>query len=120
MTDAAESKDVWASISELVRSRDVRKSAISKRVTRLEREGLVHPRPGPLNSKEVNLAEFELACAQTTDEIRAQNGRAAKPIHRMAAEANGGRSTVPSSVAPADMGTAPSDLVLSHEQAKRM
>lgn len=120
MADAAESTDVGASISELARIRGVRKSAISKRVARLERQGLVHPRRGPLNSKEVNVAEFLLAVEKTTDAIREANGRAAKPSHRVAADANGERSAASSPVAPVDMGPAPSDPPTpAREQAKR-
>jgi DNA-binding MarR family transcriptional regulator len=104
----------WASISELARRLGIRKSAISKRVTRLEQEGLVHPRPGPLNSKEVNVAEYFRAVEETKDAVREANGRAAAPVH----EANRRRrGAEPADLA--DMAGAPGDPILAREQAKR-
>ncbi len=93
MTDAA-SIDGWASVSELARLRGVQKSAISKRVTRLEALGVLHPKAGPRGKKLVSLAEFERAIAETTDAVRESNGRAAQPAG------------------------APSDPVLAREQAR--
>jgi DNA-binding IscR family transcriptional regulator len=112
------SGDGWLSVSALARLRGVQKSAISKRVARLEKEGLVHPRLGPLNSKEVNVAEFVSAVERTTDAIREANGRAASPVHRMAADANGRRATA-NPVSQADIVDTPGDPILAREQAKR-
>lgn len=117
--DASAVADVWESISDLARRMGVRKSAISKRVTRLEQDGLVHPRPGPLNSKQVNVAEFLHAVEVSTDAIRAANGRAAAPVHRRAAAANRAQSSASNSVGQDDMGSSPNDYVLAREQAKR-
>jgi hypothetical protein len=112
-------KSLWLSISALARRKGVRKSAVSKRAARFGREGLIHQRRGPVNSKEVNLEEFERACAQATDEIRAQNGRAAKQRHRVIANPTGERNAS-SHVVPVDLGAASSDPpTLAKEQVKR-
>jgi DNA-binding MarR family transcriptional regulator len=116
MTADADPTDTWASISELARIRGVQKSAISKRVARLELEGLVHPRPGPLNSKEINVAEFERACDQTTDAVRETNGCMAKQSN--AANVNSRRRAA-IQVADADMDGTPSDPILAKEQARK-
>lgn len=68
----------WATVSELARMRGVNKSAISKRVTRLEAQGLLHPKAGAHGTKLISLAEFERAVAQTTDAVRETNGRKAQ------------------------------------------
>lgn len=94
MLEAA-SVDGWATVSELARIRGVQKSAISKRVTRLEALGLLHTRPGARGTKLVSLAEFERAIADTTDAVRETNGRAARLL------------------------AAPGDPVLAREQARK-
>ena len=108
----------WLSVSALARLRGVQKSAICKRVNSPRAGGLVHPRPGPLNSKQVNVAEFDRAVERTVDAICEANGRAAAPVHRLAAEANG-RGRALNSVAQTDMVDAPGDPILAREQAKR-
>jgi DNA-binding MarR family transcriptional regulator len=112
-----EASEAWLSVSALARLKGVQKSAISNRVKRLEQDGLVHTRHGPLNSKEINLGEFLRAIERTTDAVREANGRAAAPVHRAA---NGGRSSAASPGASADLGDAPSDPILAHVQARRV
>jgi DNA-binding MarR family transcriptional regulator len=115
---ADESPGEWLSISALARLRGVRKSAISKRVTRLEQLGLINSRPGALNSKEINVAEFLRAVEISGDAIREANGVAAGSVHRLSA-ANGGRRSPARSVVPSDMDDGPGDPILAREQAKR-
>ncbi|MGC2785481.1 MAG: helix-turn-helix domain-containing protein [Roseiarcus sp.] len=110
-----EASGEWITVSALARARGVNKAAISRRVTRLEAAGVLATRPGTRGTKLIAIAEFDLACAQTTDAIREANGRAASLVHRIAAEANvRGRAAHP--VAQTDMGDAPG---LAREQARR-
>jgi DNA-binding MarR family transcriptional regulator len=90
----------WVAVSELARMRGVDKSAISRRVARLEGAGLVRPRVGKGGAKLINVAEFERATAETTDAVRALNGAlgaASRPVEPLA----------------------PGDPVLAREQARR-
>jgi DNA-binding MarR family transcriptional regulator len=88
----------WIAISDLARERQVDKSAISRRVARLEQLGLISTkRMG--KTKLVNLAEFNHAIAATVDAVRESNGR-------------GG-------VAPEAGTAAPADPVLAQQQARR-
>ena len=77
MAEAADDPG-WATISELARMRGCDKSAISRRVKRLEEQGLVHPRK-ERGVKLVNVAEFLRAADEHTDGIREANGRATLP-----------------------------------------
>ena len=89
----------WLTISGLAAQRDVDKSAISRRVARLESLGLLTTRSSG-KAKLVNLIEFERVTASTVDGVRELNGRGATgpPI---AGAANG------------------DDIVLAREQALR-
>ena len=68
----------WATVSELARIRGVDKSAISRRVARLEEQGLLRPKSGPRGTKLINVPEFERVSSETVDGIRELNGRSAK------------------------------------------
>jgi DNA-binding MarR family transcriptional regulator len=93
MTSAHDPPPGWITISDLARDRQVDKSAISRRVTRLEGLGQLSTRiVGRL--KLVNLAEFDRATAETVDAVRAANGRT-------------------------DSGARPGDPILAREQARR-
>jgi DNA-binding transcriptional ArsR family regulator len=86
---------LWVSVSELARERGVDKAAVSRRVKRLEAQGLLATQNGPGGSKLINLAEFDKVTGETIDLVRATNGV--------------------SRVWPFKQ----SDLVLSKEQARR-
>jgi len=92
----------WLSISALAHFKGVDKAAISRRVARLEGQGLLKTRQGKGGTKLVNLAEFDRACGETVDLIREQNGRGGSP----AAVATPGPQS-------------PDDPVLAREQARR-
>lgn len=93
MKDAPESIEGWVSISELARLRGVDKAAISRRVARLEVQGLLRTQRGKQGTKLVPLALFDKVCSEVTDAIRQANG------------------------APAS--AASTDPILSREQARR-
>ncbi len=95
MADGAAPLTGWATVTELARLRGVNKSAISKRVARLESLGVLHPKPGPKRTKLISLAEFDRATAETVDAVRELNGRAAQAA------------------------ASPSDPILAREQARR-
>jgi hypothetical protein len=78
MSDRAESLGL-ASISELARLKGLDKAAISRRVTRLEAQGLLRPQRGARGTKLINVAEFDRVAAETTDGVRELNGRGATP-----------------------------------------
>lgn len=65
-----EASGEWITVSALARARGVNKAAISRRVTRLEAAGVLATRPGTRGTKLIAIAEFDLACVQTTDAIR--------------------------------------------------
>lgn len=52
---------LWLSISEVARIKKVSAQAISKHVARLEAEGAIATREGPRGTKEINLAQYNLA-----------------------------------------------------------
>ncbi len=99
MTDQAESAIGWVSISELARMRGRDKAAISRRVARLEAQGLLKSRLGPNSTKLVSVGEFDRAAGGAADAVRELNGR--------------GSSGTP---APLDLA---SDPGLAREQARR-
>lgn len=69
----------FASVSELARMLRLDKAGVSRRVARLEKQGLVETRAGaPGEPKLVNVAAYLAAIEQTTDAIRAANGAVAK------------------------------------------
>ncbi len=96
----AESDGLWATISELARLRGVDKAAISRRVTRLEAQGLLQTRHGKGGTKLVNVAAFDRATEETTDAIR---------------ELNGAQAAASAVLAP----VMPGDPILAREQARR-
>ncbi len=98
---ATDAEGLWATITELAKMRGVDKSAISRRVARLEGLGLVKTRTGKGGTKLVNVAQFDRATAETTDAVRELNGKGAD---------------APSAVAAVP---APGDPVLAREQARR-
>ena len=114
-----EASGEWLTVSALARARGVDKAAISRRVARLEAAGALTTRAGERGTKLINVAEFERVAGETVDAVREANGRAALPIYRMAAEANGRRSAAASQVVEATMGDAPNDPILAREQARK-
>ena len=94
---------LWLTVSEFARTRGVDKSAISRRVGRLEAQGLIETRTGPRASKLINVAQFDKAVGETTDLIRAQNGGA----HDL--------PTPP----PSAPGPSSENPVLAHQQARK-
>lgn len=66
---------LWLSVSEIARRKCISKSALSRRVSRLEEQGLLETRPGPrCNVKLINLAALDRLCDETTDLAREMNG----------------------------------------------
>ncbi len=65
---------LFLTISTIARERGVDKAAVSRRVKRLEQQGLISTRRGPQGSKLVNLAEFDRVTGETLDLVRATNG----------------------------------------------
>jgi hypothetical protein len=82
----------WASITSLAEIKNRNKAAISRRVARLEGEGLLHTRRGPKGEKLVNIEAYDRLVETHGDAVQAMNGARA---------------------------SADTDLVLSHEHAKR-
>ncbi len=72
-----EFSDDWVTISALARARGIDKSAISRRVARLEVAGALTTRAGERGTKLVNVAEFDRVAGETVDAVRAENGRMA-------------------------------------------
>jgi DNA-binding MarR family transcriptional regulator len=70
--------DTWLPITDLAKARKVSKQALSKRVLRLEGQGLVTTKTGARGQKLVNVGEFDRAAVDATDAVGAQNGRKAK------------------------------------------
>ncbi|MFL9827204.1 MarR family transcriptional regulator [Rhodoplanes sp. SY1] len=58
---------LWLTISEIARRRGVDKAGVSRRVSRLVRDGKLSTRPGPRGTKLVNLAAYDHALGETTD-----------------------------------------------------
>jgi DNA-binding MarR family transcriptional regulator len=87
MSERAESLG-WASVTELARLKGLNKSAISRRVARLEKLGLLESRRGAGGAKLLNVEDFNRVVAATMDEVRSLNGRgsmAARTAHLGAA-----------------------------------
>jgi len=102
MNDESSDLAGFVTISELARLRGVDKSAISRRVVRLEAQGLIETRRGNGSTKLVNVAAFDRAAGQTVDAIREQNGRGASLAAIGAPDA-----------------ALPGDPILAREQARR-
>ena len=117
MADDADNE--WLSISGLARAIGRDKGGTSRRVNRMVEQGLLETRVGNAGQKLVRRAEFDRVALATTDAIQTANGRAASPIHRMAAETNGRHRAAASPVAAADMGDASVGPRLATEQARK-
>lgn len=72
--------DVWVTVSELARQRNVDKAAISRRVKRFERDGLVNCKAGSGKTKLVNRAEFDRAAGVAGDAIRELAAKPKEPL----------------------------------------
>jgi DNA-binding MarR family transcriptional regulator len=93
-----EEEGLWVTVTELARLRGRDKSVISRRVDRLEAQGLIKTRRGDRGTKLVLVAAFDRATDESTDAIRELNG------------ASGAAVTAPA---------APGDPTLAKAQARR-
>jgi hypothetical protein len=66
--------DGWATITQLAALRGRNKAAVSRRVARMERDGLLRSRKGPGGTKLVNVAEFARLADDEVDAINEANG----------------------------------------------
>jgi MarR family len=101
---ADDTSGAWLSVSALARELGRDKGGISRRISRLEAQGLLKPRVGKAGEKLINRAEFDRVAEMTTDAIQ---------------EANGRRRAAANPVAEADMGDASVGPRLSHAQARK-
>jgi hypothetical protein len=76
----------WATITQLAVLRGRNKAAISRRVARMERDGLLRSKRGPNGTKLVNVAEFARLADDEVDAINEANG------------SSSGASQIPSSI----------------------
>jgi hypothetical protein len=104
---ADESPGEWLSVSALARALGRDKGGVSRRVSRLEAQGLLKSRVGNAGQKLVNRAEFDRVAGETVDAVREANGR-------MAGAARDGE--VGASAGPI---VASAGLVLSRAQASK-
>jgi DNA-binding MarR family transcriptional regulator len=89
----------WTSISALARAIGRDKGGVSRRVSRLESQGLLTTRRSESGQKLIDRAEFDRVASETVDAIQ---------------QANGSRRAAPA----ADMGDTP-DPILAKEQARK-
>jgi DNA-binding MarR family transcriptional regulator len=85
MAELAEddASDAWLSVSALARELGRDKGGVSRRISRLEAQGLLKPRVGKAGEKLINRAEFDRVAVETVDAIQEANGRrraAASPV----------------------------------------
>jgi DNA-binding MarR family transcriptional regulator len=99
----------WATVSELARLRGVDKSAISRRVARLEEQGLLSSRQGGGRAKLVCVEEYDRVVAETGDAVLEANGRSQAKKARKATVAR----------AETHDGSDDAEPILSREQARR-
>jgi DNA-binding MarR family transcriptional regulator len=66
--------DGWLNISELAALRGRNKAAVSRRVARMERDGLLRSRKGPGGQKLVNVEEFTRLADTEIDAVNEANG----------------------------------------------
>jgi DNA-binding MarR family transcriptional regulator len=66
--------DGWLNISELAALRGRNKAAVSRRVARMERDGLLRSRKGPNGTKLVNVEEFTRLADTEIDAVNEANG----------------------------------------------
>lgn len=109
MTEAIDAVDAapsaaWLSISEIARAKGVSKQAVSKKVDRLAATGAIETRLGPGGQKLVNLAAYDQALGETTDLVRAQNGRKSAQSH---------------SAGPSLPGPSGDNPILAYQQARK-
>jgi predicted transcriptional regulator len=71
---ADDADDGWMSISDLARAIGRDKGGVSRRVARLEAQGLLKARTGELGQKLVRRAEFDRVAGETVDAVNAANG----------------------------------------------
>jgi DNA-binding MarR family transcriptional regulator len=84
----------WLSVSALARGLGRDKGGVSRRVSRLEAQGLLKPRVGKAGQKLVNRAEYDRVAVETVDAIQEANGRrraAASPVAADDSDASGPR-----------------------------
>jgi DNA-binding MarR family transcriptional regulator len=65
---------LWLSVSDIAKRKGLSKSALSRRIARLERDGLLETRAGARCTKLVNLAAHDRVIGETTDLAREANG----------------------------------------------
>jgi len=107
MTSTAELDDFWIGINELARQKGIAPSVMSRRITKLEAQGLLETRLGPRNSKLVNLVAYDRIRSETRDAIR----ESVQDRESLVA---------PPERVPSAAGSDPNDKSLAREQARRM
>jgi len=109
MTSTAELDDFWIGINELARQKGIAPSVMSRRITKLEAQGLLQTRLGPRSSKLVNLVAYDRVRSETRDAIR----ESVQDRESLVA---------PPERAPFVAGSSsdPNDKSLAREQARRM
>jgi DNA-binding IscR family transcriptional regulator len=75
LTQLTDDIDTWLPVTDLAKAQKVSKQALSKRVLRLEGQGLLTTKLGPRGQKLVNVGEFDRVAEETLDAKQAQNGR---------------------------------------------
>lgn len=71
---------LWVSVSDLAKAKGVTKQAASKRVARLERDGLITTRMAKGGLKTVNLAEFDRAVNQHSSPAQTVHDESEGPV----------------------------------------
>jgi DNA-binding MarR family transcriptional regulator len=102
LTQLTDDIDTWLPVTDLARARKVSKQALSKRVLRLEGQGLLTTKLGPRGQKLVNVGDFDRVAEETLDAKQAQNGRKSR------------------AAVPHDGGDDVFSPVLAHEQARKV
>jgi DNA-binding IscR family transcriptional regulator len=101
LTQLTDDIDTWLPVTDLARARKISKQALSKRVLRLDGQGLLTTKLGPRGQKLVNVGEFDRVAEETLDAKQAQNGRKSRAV-------------------PHDGGDDVFSPVLAHEQARKV
>jgi DNA-binding IscR family transcriptional regulator len=101
LTQLTDDIDTWLPVTDLARARKISKQALSKRVLRLEGQGLLTTKLGPRGQKLVNVGEFDRVAEETLDAKQAQNGRRSR-------------------AAPDDCGDDVFSPILAKEQARKV
>jgi hypothetical protein len=71
-TSTTPDDEQWLPIAELARIKGVARQTVWQKVTELESEGLLTTRPGPKNTKLVNVGEYEFRVRETADLVKEQ------------------------------------------------